>query len=431
MIDNKLKEIIVSFWERNDFSYFNRNLQIPDLVSKKAISLIWPRRSWKTSICFLKIKQLLEKWIDKKKILYVNFEDERLIDFEVSDFDKLLKAYFELSWNLTSDENIYFFFDEIQNVFWWEKFVVRLLNNFKINVIITGSSAKMLSKEVDTALRWKNISFEILPLSFDEYLSFKNVNLPENFKYSIDENNLYKNILKNFLTWWAFPEVVLEKDEKIKSSILKTYYDLIFYKDIVDRYSVRDIANLKKFRKNLTYNFWEFISLKKTSENLKVSYQIIQNWFEYFLDSYYGFALKKFSFSVRDVEKSMSKFYLSDNGFFWTNFWQLNELNLSRLFENTVFLELRKAWYIENENIFYYKDRSFDIDFILFEDRNIVPIQVCYELNEQNYEREIKKLEKFIEKFDLEKWYLVVFENNLEIESKSIRLIWLEDIKEI
>ena len=111
MVDIKIKEIIVNFWEKNDFQYFDRDFEIPNLAIKKAISLVWPRRSWKTSICFLTIKKLLESWLDKKNFLYVNFEDERLIDFEISDFDKLLKSYFELSWKSTNDKDIFFFFD--------------------------------------------------------------------------------------------------------------------------------------------------------------------------------------------------------------------------------------------------------------------------------------------------------------------------------
>ena len=105
--------------------------------------------------------------------------------------------------------------------------------------------------------------------------------------------------------------------------------------------------------------------------------------------------------------------------------------NLSRLFENSVFLELRKSWFVENENIFYYKDKDFDVDFILFNSWKITPIQVYYELNEQNYKREIEKLEKFIEKFNLKKWYLVIFQNNLENENNNVEIIWLEEINTI
>jgi len=366
MVYNKTKEIIFNFWEKDFSTFYERDFIIPNLNISKSIALIWPRRSWKTSICFLKIQEILNRWIAIKNILYINFEDERLIDFEVADFDDLLKSYFELSWKSTKDKDLYFFFDEIQNIFWWEKFIVRLLNYFDIKVVVTWSSAKMLSKEINTALRWKNISFEILPLNFSEFLAFKNIKLDKNFEYSIDKFNFYKQILNEFISYWAFPELVLENNEKIKNRILKTYYDLIFYKDIIDRYSIRDIANIKKFRKHITYNFWDFISIKKTSEQLKVSYQILANWFEYFQDSYFWFALKNFNFSSKAVEKSVAKFYLSDNGLFFSNFWQINEMNLSRLFENAVFLEFRKAWYIENENIFYFKYKKYDIDFILF-----------------------------------------------------------------
>jgi len=432
MINNKIKEIIINFWKKENLSFYDRNFNFPNFSNwiKKAITLVWPRRSWKTSICMLKINTLLNTWINIRNIFYINFEDERLIDFNIKDFDIILKSYFELSELKVNDKNIFFFFDEIQNVIWWEKFIVRILNDFNINITITWSSAKMLSKEVDTALRWKNISFEILPLDFNEYLTFKWEKLEKNYKYSIDELNNFKKIAKDFITWWWFPEIVLEENKEIKKWILKNYYDLIFYKDIIDRYEVRDISNLKKFRKILVSEFWNLVSLNKISSNLNVSYSIILNWYEYFQDSYFWFALKKFSFSSLSVERSMSKFYISDNGFFSTNFLDLNNMNLSRLFENTVFLEFRKAWFIENENIFYYKDKNYDIDFILFKNWKVIPVQVCYELNKQNYSREVEKLEKFVKIFKLEKWVLVIFENNIEVNNNIIQIIWLEDIND-
>jgi len=432
MINNVLKEIIINFWEQDIEDYKDRKFKIPELNVKKAISLVWPRRSWKTSLCFLKIKQLVESWLNKRNILYINFEDERLINFNIKDFDTLLKVYFELSWKSTRDKNIYFFFDEIQNVKWWEKFIVRVLNNFDIRIVVTGSSAKMLSKEVDTALRWKNISFEVLPLNFDEFLGFKEESLSEHFEYSIDGWNNYKKLLNEFLMYWTFPEVVLEKNEIIKKSIVKTYYDLIFYKDIVDRFKIRDIANLKKLRKFLTYNFTNLISLKKFADQFKISYPVVLNWYEYFQDSYFGFALKKFNFSIKNVEKSLSKFYLVDNSFFYVNFWQINNLNLSSFFENAVFLEFRKAGFVENENIFYYKDNKFDIDFILFKEWVVIPVQVCWELNEENFKREYGQLEEFIEKFKLEKWYIVLVENKANIiENGRIEVIRIEEMSKI
>ena len=383
-----LKELIVSFWDQPIGELKPRKIQIPDLKIKKAISLVWPRRSWKTSLCFLKIKELLSQWVDKKNILYVNFEDERLIDFSLEDFDKLLKLYFELSGVSTKQKWIRFFFDEIQNVNWWEKFIARILTSFDIKVVITGSSAKMLSSQINTALRWKSLSLEVMPLSFEEFLGFKQITLPENFEYSIDGQNQYLATVKEFITWWGFPEVVLEENQMIKRWILKTYYDLIFYKDIVDRFGVRDVVGLKKFRSFLTWNFANLVSLKKFAKDFWISYPVVLSWYEYFQDSYFGFALKRFSFSLKSVEKSLSKFYLVDGWFFYANFGQINAFNLSRLFENAVFGELRKLGLVPNEQIFYYKSKDFDIDFVVFDQGEVIPIQVSYELGEENFERE-------------------------------------------
>ena len=433
----KINEIIKNFWNKNLEEIFQREDEISEFSwnIRKAVTLIWPRRSWKTSICFKKIGDLLEGWIDKKNILYVNFEDETLLDFEVEHFDILVKQYFELSWLNTQDKNVYFFFDEIQNIKNWEKFITRILSNFKCNVWITWSSAKMLSKDINTWLRWKNISFEVLPLNFDEFLNFKNLLLENNFQYSIDENNNYKKNLKEFIVRWWFPEIILEKSEKNKNLILKNYYDLIFYKDIIDRQLVRDIRNIKKFRKILTYNFTNKISLKKISDELWVWYQTILNWYEYFIDAYYWFSLKKFNFSILDVEKSFSKFYLIDNWFFSVNFFDLNSMNFSSLFENMVFLEFRKKWFVENENIFYYSDQKiWEIDFVTFKWWKVTCYQVSWDIDDKKtFNREIASLKKAREKFWVSDLNLIVWEWKIEIEEVDwIKIIpFFEFIKKI
>jgi len=136
--------------------------------------------------------------------------------------------------------------------------------------------------------------------------------------------------------------------------------------------------------------------------------------------------------SIKDVERSLSKFYLSDNGFFGVNFWQINEMNLSKLFENAVFLELRKRWFVENENIFYFKSSKFDIDFVLFKRWKVIPLQVCYELNDSNFKREYKQLLSFVEEFNLEKWYMVIFKNNVNIDLQGkIEILRIENLKNL
>jgi predicted AAA+ superfamily ATPase len=223
----------------------------------------------------------------------------------------------------------------------------------------------------------------------------------------------------------------LEENVIYKNRILKDYFDLIFYKDIVDRYNLKSIKSLKIFRKNIVSYMSQICSYNKLSNEIWVDYKTFINWIWYFIDSYFLFEVKNFSFSVWKIEWSLSKIYLLDNWFYSINFWNYKE-DYWNLFENIVFLEIRKRWLIENENIFYFKDKEFDIDFIIYKEKKAIPIQVCYELNEKNIDREVIKFDKFLNKYNIEKWYLVLYENyKKEFQNEKIEIIGLVDISNI
>jgi predicted AAA+ superfamily ATPase len=154
---------------------------------------------------------------------------------------------------------------------------------------------------------------------------------------------------------------------------------------------------------------------------LSIDYKTALNWFDYFCDSYFWFALKKFNFSILEVEKSMSKFYLVDNSFFSVNFLSINSLNYSTLFENQVFLEIKKIWLVPWENIFYYEEKWFEIDFIIFYEWELICIQVSYNIdNEATKQREIKSLNYVKEKYWVKKLILVLAEKTKSFKENDI-----------
>jgi len=216
---NIFKQILSDFYQNPVKSTKNRNLKI-DIHCDKIISIIWPRRAGKSYYLFGIIEKLLASGIDKKNIVYVNFEDERL-SIEWSDLHLLIDAYLEL-YNDNKIQETYFFFDEIQNIDNREKFIRRIYDEWAKNIFITWSNAKLLSKEISTSLRGRSITYELLPLSFEEFLQFKGEKLNV---YATKDKAKMLNLQKEFIVWWWFPEILPFTD------------DLIFWCNALQRYS--------------------------------------------------------------------------------------------------------------------------------------------------------------------------------------------------
>jgi len=415
LIQDFLQKPIRRVLPRKQRIVFNKKL-------RKVHTVIWPRRAGKSYFCFQTISQFLKQGVKKEDILFFNLETDEVDIVDTRDLNLILEVFFEIVW-YDEKRQYYIFLDEIQNIRWWEKFVRKVLDNFdNIELVITWSSSKLLSKEIATSLRWRSLIYEIFPLSFDEFLQWtdlkkKYLSTAEKIKF-----NRFKN---NFLNWWSFPEIVIAEYSDEINKILKDYFDLIFYKDVIERYGFKDIKKLKDFRRYLLSFVGDFFSFSNIEKKLWVTYKTLQNWFEAFESAFLVFELKKFSFSILRQQRSNSKIYIVDNWFYTLLFGHYKQ-DWGKLFENLIFLELRKAWLIENENIFYYKDTSFDIDFMIFKNWKILPVQVVYTLTEENYEREVVKLQRFVEKFNLEKWLVVVFEGEKR-RSDNVEIVWFND----
>jgi len=425
------KEIIsniINSYLKNDLpTYYSRNKEFQFLSKvRKIYTIIWPRRTGKTYFLYQIIDNLLKTWVKKENTLYFFLERDDIFPIELKDLNVILETYFEIVW-YDKSKKYYIFFDEIQEIKLWEKFATKIYNEFKnVELVLTWSSSKLLSKEIYTWLRWKSISESIFPLSIKEAYSFlwfdlKNISLEEKF-------NINK-FFKEFLNYWFFPEIVLEKEIYNKIKILDEYFDLIFYKDIVERNNFRNFTKLRKFRKIISSYITNFISISNISTLVWVSESVVNNWLEAFKDAYLLFELKNFDFSIWKMENSKSKIYLVDNWFYYLNFWDFKQ-DYWILFENFVFMEFKKLWFEENKNLFYFKNKEFDIDFLVFKDNKPVFIQVVYELNNDNFEREVKQLEKTKEKYDGEVC-VIYYENKLDFELENVNLVKFYEIGKI
>ncbi len=397
-----LKTIIRDFHTRDLPSFYERQQSIP-LNTKKVITLIGPRRAGKTYHMY----QLIAKIKDKTNSIYINFEDER-IKPDASNLNLILEAFFEL-YPDKKGETLYFFFDEIEGIEGWEKFVRRLYDTISQNIFITGSSSKLLKKEIATSLRGRTISFEIFPLSFQEYIHFKN---READYYTTKGKAKILSEFDSYLLKGAYPEVIT-MDPEIYEKTLQSYFEVMLYRDIIERNKLRNTDSLKWFIQKLITNVSKEFSIHKIfneykSQGRKISKDFLYKYMDYCEDAYLLFSVHNFSESFS--KQTSKKVYAIDTGLH-----ALFSLTLSqdkgRLFENSVFLELRR----KNKEIYFFKG-AYECDFIIKEKDKITEcIQACYEYNEENKEREIQGLKEAMKRFHLKQGILLTLDREQDL----------------
>lgn len=411
-----LKEIIRDFHLGTPPDLFERDINIP-LTSRKIISLIGVRRSGKTSFLLNLIGKLIKDGIDKEKILYLNFEDERL-DLKTDELDLILQAYRELYPDLNLKEG-YLFFDEIQNIENWEKFVRRIYDSVTKNIFITGSNSKFLSSDIATSLRGRTLSYEIFPLSFKEYLNFNRVNIDF---YSSKSTAKINNYLLKYLNNGGFPEVVT-CDDVLRKKILQEYFNVMIYRDLVERYEIKPTAVLKFFIKRILVSSSKQLSVNTIYNEMKSSgFKIGKNQLYEYLDKcqsiYLSFILKKYSYKLAGRELGERKVYSIDNGLLNAVSFKFSN-DSGKAMEQTVFIELKRR----GKEFYFYKE-NYECDFIVKEGNSIVEaIQIFNSLSdEKTRKREIKGLVEACKEFKLKKGFIITNEVTQDIEAEKIKI---------
>src|SRR3972149_2277905 len=382
-------EIIKDFQEKELPEFIERNIEYPLVTPiKRTIVIIGPRRSGKTYSMFQAIKKIMDSGTNKRCVLYVNFEDSRLSSASIEDLNNMLEVFFEI-YPENKQRKTWFFLDEIQLIEKWESFVRRLLDHENVQVFVTGSSSKMMSKEIATSLRGRSLTYRIFPFSFKEFLAANKVNIGK-YLSSVERIKII-NGLREYMEYGGYPESVIYKQERER--ILREIIDVTIYRDVVERHNVKNLKVLRIFFVALfnseMFSVHKFFNFLK-SQGMKLSKNTLYTYFEYLRDSLIVYPLRKFAYSYKDVEGSISKIYFVDNGLLHSQ----GIKDQGRLMENLVFSDLQKKW---EENLFYYRSPDGkEVDYVLKEGRKIEQlIQVCYDI--ENYvtkEREIKGLFK-------------------------------------
>lgn len=408
------KYIIKEFHEFKLPDIIPRVLELPK--TNKIISLVGSRRVGKTFYFYQIINTLLNKGVEKDSILYINFEDDRLLPLKIDELNDLIEAYYEL-YPDNKNKQKYFFFDEIQNVSNWETFVRRIADKEKAKIYITGSSSKLLSKEIATSLRGRTLTFYLYPLSFKEFLTFKNVKLEKDFAYSISRFKI-KNLFKEYLNFGGYPEVV--SSETLKQDILSNYFEMFIYRDLVERFSIRNIRLLKMLSKYLISNISSIFSInsyyKTIKQETKVSKETILEYLSHLEDINLIHLMPIFSYSLKVQQVNPSKAYCIDTGLRNAVSLRFSE-DEGRLAENLVFIELKRR----RCESYYWKNTK-EVDFIIKEKNNkLTAINVCY--SDVVDEREIKGLKEFEKEFKSSIDELIILTKNVEEKKEDVTLI--------
>jgi predicted AAA+ superfamily ATPase len=403
---------------REDFkavSVWWKRLKLPEIVSRELalptsltqiVSVVGVRRCGKTYLLLDTIKQML-KGLEKDNVIYANFEHERLRNLDAGDLEELLVAHREI-FEPNVAKPAYLFLDEIQNVRDWDKWVRRVYDEGRFRIFITGSSSKLLSREIATSLRGRCLSFTLYPFSFSEFLKAKNypINNVAEIQYSEEKGKVLK-LLREYLEFGGFPEVVLAKDEETKNRLIFSYFETIFYKDIVERYKVKNLALLDNFLRYAINNYSSYLSLTKMEKyfkttGIKCSKKTLANFLRYSETVFLLSPVEIFSYKVKDRMQYPRKIYCVDTGIV-NRFAKFSE-NLGKLTENVAYLELRRRFEAPRHEIFYWKDhQQREVDFVVKEGLRVKQlVQVCWDpTDEETKKREIRGLVKAMEEFKL------------------------------
>lgn len=359
------------------------------------------------------LRQILRKFYGDH-LYMLDFEDERLLDFTVEDFNMLYEIFIELY-----DLKTIFFFDEIQIIPEWEMFV-RRMHREKNKFYITGSNAALLSSELGTKLTGRHVVIELLPFSFREFLRLHNCTYNEESFFITQEKAMLKRYFNEYLEYGGMPEYLEHKNPVVIQSV----YENILYKDVIVRYQIKAIKAMRELSLYLLSNVGKLLSYANLKNILDLgSVNTVKDFVHYLENAYLILTLDKFSFSVGQQMTGQKKVYAVDVSFIQHIAFQFSK-NLGRVLENIVFLELRRRY----KDLFYYQTQgNLEIDFLVRKGSNIaLLIQVSESLSEQKTrDREIKALTEAMKELSVSEALILTMdeEETLETEEGKIQIV--------
>ncbi len=405
-----LKQVIIDQKE----VYLENSIVRRDLVLQENINycFVGIRRTGKSYMMYQQVKNLLETGTTIEEILYVNFEDERLLEVTADDLNTILEIGLEMS---GEGKKPYLFLDEIQNVDGWERFVRRLAD-MKYKVNITGSNSKMLSREIASTLGGRFMIVHVMPYSFGEYLHAHGKNKDYLKVLSTSERAGVNKMYEQYVTYGAFPELVNVNN---KRQYLSSIYQTIYIGDILTRNNITNDFAVRFILKKIAESVMKPIAFSRLTNILKsagtgIGKQTVINYVGYMLDAYLLFSIQNYAAKLVDKE-TLPKYYFMDTGLLGLLVMNSETAQL----ENLAAIELVRRYGIENV---YYFDRNIEIDFYIPEEE--LAIQVCYSVlsDVSTKERELGAFDKLRNHIPDTKCLLITNSEEAEIEYNGINV---------
>ncbi len=399
-----------NFWEKpwdegvKRDSYLNKMSTY--LKTGQILVITGARRSGKSFLMKQLASRLVEGGVAKRNVLFVNLEDPRWIGRETKLLDKILETYRSF---LQPDSKPYIFLDEIQEIKGWEKWVRVCHELNRANIIISGSNAKLLSRELGTTLTARHVDILVYPLSFQEFLNFKGADSSQ------EDPVLMSGYLQEYLAKGSFPALALL--EAGGREWLMAYYKDVLERDLVNRFNIRKTEKLKMLLNFYMSNVAKPMTFNSASKFLKLSPDTVEKFISYFEQSYLLFLLPRFSFSFKEQQKSPRKIYAIDTFLASSVGFRMSD-DFGRMAENIVYLDyLHKQANHTNYEIFYWRDEQAgrdgkEIDFVVKAGGKILEItQVCMgQLREDTKKREMRAILKATKKLKPEYIFVITEE---------------------
>jgi predicted AAA+ superfamily ATPase len=394
-----------------------RTLKLP-LESDKVVALVGIRRSGKTYLLYETIRRLEATGVDRRQILYLNFEDDRLLPIQIPELDLILRAHDELYPDVAGRRK-YLFFDEVQRVPSWETYVRRLHDTEDARLFVTGSSSHFLSRELATGLRGRSVSFEVFPLSFAEFLRFCGL---KHEPYSRVSESRMTSALETYLKTGGLPEVVLA-DESMRSRILKEYVDLVFYRDLVERYSIGNPLVMRLLLRHCLGCPASLFNVHKLYQDFRsqgraLSKDTLYSYLGCLEESFIVFPLAVAERSLRKQSVNPKKLHPID----WALAYPLvtePSIDVGQKLETAVFLHWRR----QREDLGYLGGDG-EVDLVVNRNRPEFLVNTAYDVSAlHTWAREIASLELAAKRFPRAKRVLVAHDVGLRKPPTGVRVI--------
>ena len=370
-----------------------RALELP-LRTNRIVLLRGIRRSGKTSLFYHTMRRLEAGGVTREQVIYVNLEDDRLYPIRADELDLILQAHAELFPGFQRKPR-YLFLDEVQAVEGWERFVRRIYDTERVAVFITGSAPHLLSRQIAPVLRGRSLSYELLPLSFAEALQFRDIRVEP---YSKSSDATVISALEDYLRWGGFPEILLA-EEPLRRKIIGEYADLLYYRDLLDQFSIRNEHVLHLLLKHCLSQPATLLSPHKLfndfrSQGITISKNTIYDYVRFLQEAGLLYTTPIYAQSLRKQEQNPKKIYLVDVGLMQA-FTAQPDKDLGRKLENLVFLKKRTS----AGELFYYAE-GHDIDLVHRGDSGMAFTNVCWTLDPpETRRRELASLAAVRERF--------------------------------